>query len=104
MAAIKKGENVKVLRGKDSGKEGEILMVIKNDITRKPERVIVKGVNISKKSVKPNAQLGIAGGIFEIEKSIHISNVMKLDGSKPVRATKTKKSAKVDTVKNNSKE
>jgi large subunit ribosomal protein L24 len=101
MTTIKKGENVKVMRGKDAGKEGEVLMVIKNSITKKPERVIVKGINISKKSVKPNAQLGIAGGIFDIEKSIHVSNVMKLDSGKTVKAKKT---TKVATVKENSKE
>ncbi len=76
MLKIRKGDNVKVMRGKDSGKEGDVLAIIKGV---KNTRVIIKGVNIVKKTQKPNAQLGIKGGITEIEKGIDISNVMLID-------------------------
>lgn len=76
MLKLRKGDNVKVMRGKDSGKEGEILAILKKD---KSIKVIIKGVNIVKKTQKPNAQLGIQGGISEIEKGIDISNVMLID-------------------------
>ncbi len=67
---IRKGDTVVVLRGKDRGKMGEVLKVIKDE-----GRVIVKDVNIVKKHVKeiPNVR---EGGIYEMEAPIHISNVM----------------------------
>ncbi|SHK38260.1 50S ribosomal protein L24 [Thermocrinis minervae] len=69
---IKQGDKVVVMRGKDKGKVGEVLKVI-----REKNRVLVKGVNIVKKHVKaiPNVR---EGGIFEMEAPIHISNVMLL--------------------------
>lgn len=81
MRKIKKGDTVKVMRGKDAGKTGEVLMVLnkKNKSGKLNEMVVVKDVNIAKKSVKPNPQLGVAGGIIEIEKPIHMSNVMYFD-------------------------
>jgi len=84
MVKIKKGDNVRVMRGKDSGKDSEVLKVIKMKNTYK---VLVKGINIVKKSQKPNPQLGIAGGISEMEKPIDISNVMLVDKKtgKPTR-------------------
>lgn len=84
MLKIKKGDNVKVMRGKDAGKEGEVLtLVFKENSTR----VVVKGVNVVKKTQKPNAQLGIVGGMSEKEMPIDISNVMLVDkkSGKPVR-------------------
>lgn len=69
---IKKGDTVKVITGKDKGKTGEITKVLRED-----RRVVVKGVNIATKHVKPS-QLS-AGGIQKIEASIHASNVMILD-------------------------
>ncbi len=67
---IRKGDTVVVLRGKDRGKVGEVLKVIKDE-----GRVIVKDVNIVKKHLKeiPNVR---EGGIYEMEAPIHISNVM----------------------------
>ena len=84
MLKIKKGDNVKVMRGKDSGKEGEVLAIVKKQNSIK---VLIKGVNIVKKTQKPNAQLGIVGGINEMEKPIDISNVMLVDkkSGKPSR-------------------
>ena len=66
---LKKGDNVKVLSGNDKGKTGEILEVIP-----KTERIIVKGINIRKKHVKPRKQ-GEEGGIIPSEFSIHSSKV-----------------------------
>ena len=66
---IKKGDNVKVLSGNDKGKTGEVLEVIP-----KTQKVVVKGVNIRKKHVKPRKQ-GVEGGIIPVECSIHSSKV-----------------------------
>ena len=66
---IKKGDTVQVLSGNDKGKTGEVLEVLP-----KTSRVIVKGVNIRKKHVKPRKQ-GEEGGIIPVECSIHSSKV-----------------------------
>ena len=64
---IKKGDTVKILAGNDKGKTGEVLEVIP-----KTEKIIVKGVNIRKKHVKPRKQ-GEEGGIIPVECAIHSS-------------------------------
>ena len=66
---IKKGDTVEVLSGNDKGKTGEVLEVIP-----KLQKVVVKGVNIRKKHVKPKKQ-GEEGGIISVECSIHSSKV-----------------------------
>ena len=66
---IKKGDTVKVLSGNDKGKTGEVLEVI-----HKTEKIIVKGVNVRKKHVKPRKQ-GEEGGIISVEVAIHSSKV-----------------------------
>ena len=66
---IKKGDTVQVLSGNDKGKTGEVLEIIP-----KLQKVIVKGVNIRKKHVKPRKQ-GEEGGIISVECSIHSSKV-----------------------------
>ncbi len=66
---IRKGDTVKVLSGNDKGKTGEVLEIIP-----KTEKIIVKGINIRKKSVKPRRQ-GEQGGIIPSESSIHVSKV-----------------------------
>ena len=72
---IKKNDKVKVIAGKDKGKEGTVEKVFPSK-----ERVIVKGVNIVKKQQKPtNANPN--GGIVEVEAPIHVSNVMLIDPS-----------------------
>ncbi len=81
---IKRGDNVIVTTGKNKGSKGEILEVIKKE--GKDPRVIVAGVNIVKKHVKPSAS-NPQGGIVEKEASIHISNVALMD--KNGKATKT---------------
>lgn len=66
---IKKGDTVQVLSGNDKGKTGEVLQVIP-----KTEKVIVKGVNVRKKHVKPRKK-GEEGGILSVETAINASKV-----------------------------
>ena len=77
---IKRNDVVEVIAGKDRGtsdkpKRGRVLRVIADK-----NRVLVEGVNMIKKHVKPNPQRNIKGGIAEQEAAIHISNVMLVDG------------------------
>ena len=67
---IKKGDKVKVLAGKDKGKEGTIL----HSLPQK-QRVVVEKVNIVKKALRPTQQ-NPQGGISSVEAPIHVSNVM----------------------------
>ena len=69
MRKIKKNDDVIVIAGKDKGNRGNVLSVLDND------RVLVAGVNKVKKHQKPNPVKGTTGGIVEVEKSIHISNI-----------------------------
>jgi len=62
---IRKGDTVQVLSGNDKGKRGEVLQVLP-----KVEKVVVKGVNVRKKHVKPRKQ-GQEGGIIPMECPIH---------------------------------
>jgi large subunit ribosomal protein L24 len=77
---IKKGDKVVVTTGRDKGKSGEVLRVL-----RDVERVVVQGVNMVKRHTRPAA--GQTGGIVEKEAAIHISNVAHIDpkSSKPTR-------------------
>lgn len=69
MAKLKKDDKVIVIAGKDKGKVGAVLNVINGS------RVVVEGANTVKKHQKPNPQKGEQGGVVEMEKSLHISNV-----------------------------
>ncbi|MEN2435766.1 50S ribosomal protein L24 [Weeksellaceae bacterium A-14] len=80
---IRRGDHVIVTTGKNKGSKGEVLEVIKKE--GKDPRVIVAGVNVVKKHVKPSAQ-NPQGGIVEREASINISNVAIVD--KNGKATK----------------
>ncbi|MDE3105654.1 MAG: 50S ribosomal protein L24 [Acidobacteriota bacterium] len=71
---IKRNDRVEVIAGKDKGKQGRVLRVIADK-----NRLLVEGVMIVKKHVKPNPQQNIKGGIAEQEATIHASNVMLLD-------------------------
>ena len=68
---LRKGDLVEVISGKDAGKRGRILKVI-----RERGRVIVQGVGFIKRHTRPNPQRNIKGGIAEREAPIHVSNVM----------------------------
>ena len=71
---IKRNDRVEVIAGKDKGKQGRVLRVIADR-----NRLLVEGVMMVKKHVKPNPQRNIKGGIAEQESTIHVSNVMVLD-------------------------
>lgn len=72
---VKTGDKVKVIAGKDKGKEGTVIKTL-----AAKDRVVVEGVNMIKKHQKPNNQYP-QGGIIELEAPIHVSNVQLLDPS-----------------------
>jgi len=67
---IKKNDEVMILRGKDRGKVGRVLIVMPAK-----DRIVVEGVQMIKRHTRPNPQKQIKGGIVEKEAAIHISNV-----------------------------
>jgi len=75
MNKIKKGDDVIVIAGKDKGKRGNVLRVQDNG------RVMVDGINIVKKHVRPNPQAGETGGIVEQEAALDISNISLYDAA-----------------------
>jgi large subunit ribosomal protein L24 len=83
MQKLKVNDTVQVLAGKDKGKQGKI-----KSINFKTNRVVVEGVNMVKKAIKPN-QMNQQGGIVDMEKAVHISNVAPLDpkSGKPTRVS-----------------
>ena len=79
-AKIKKGDRVVVLAGKDKGRQGKVLRVFPKD-----ERVVVEGLNIAQRHVKPT-QGDPQGGIKNKEAPLHVSNVAIVDSKgKPTR-------------------
>lgn len=84
---VRVGDNVKILAGKDKGKEGKVIKTMKTI-----DKVVVEGVNIIKKHQKPT-RTNESGSIVEVEAPIHVSNVKILE--KEVKETKkTKKASK----------
>ena len=78
---IRRNDTVRVITGRDKGKEGRVLRVFPNDA-----KVLVEHVMLSKKHVRPNPQRNVKGGIAEQESRIAISNVMLVCGTcGPVR-------------------
>jgi len=69
---IKKGDKVVVISGRDKGRSGEVLRVMKDQ-----GRVVVQGVHMIKRHTKPAA--GNPGGVVDKEGSIHISNIAIAD-------------------------
>jgi large subunit ribosomal protein L24 len=67
---IRRNDNVKVITGRDKGKEGRVLRVFPNDA-----KLLVEHVMLVKKHVRPNPQRNIKGGIAEQESRIALSNV-----------------------------
>jgi len=70
--SIRTGDKVKVIAGKDKGKEARVLATLPHK-----ERLIVERVNMMKKATRPT-QRNPKGGILELEAPIHVSNVMLL--------------------------
>ena len=97
MNKIRKGDQVIVLTGRDKGKRGAIAQRVDAD------HVIVEGVNVVKKHVKPNPLKGTTGGVIDKTMPIHQSNVaiynaatgkadrvgIKIDGDKKTRVFKS---------------
>lgn len=101
MQKLKVNDTVQVLAGKDKGKQGKI-----KSINFKTNRVVVEGVNVVKKAIRPN-QANQQGGIVDMEKAIHISNVALLDpkSGKPTRVkVKQEKGVNVGRVASKSKQ
>jgi len=97
MNKIRKGDQVIVITGRDKGKRGVITQRVDD------EHVIVDGVNVAKKHVKPNPMKGTTGGVIDKLMPIHQSNVaifnaatgkadrvgIKIDGDKKTRVFKS---------------
>ena len=97
MNKIRKGDQVIVITGRDKGKRGVIMQRVDD------EHVIVDGVNVAKKHVKPNPMKGTTGGVIDKLMPIHQSNVaifnaatgkadrvgIKIDGDKKTRVFKS---------------
>ncbi|HOW49141.1 MAG TPA: 50S ribosomal protein L24 [Rubrivivax sp.] len=69
MKKLRKGDSVIVLTGRDKGKRGTVARRVDD------ERLIVEGINLVKKHVKPNPMKGVTGGVIEKSMPIHQSNV-----------------------------
>lgn len=67
---VRKGDKVRVIAGKDKGKEGKVLRAYPEK-----QRVVVENVHMIKKATRPS-QRNPQGGIVEMEGTIHVSNVM----------------------------
>jgi len=97
---LKKGDTVKVISGESRGTQGKIVSI---DV--KKERAIVEGVNMISKSEKPSAK-NTNGGIVKKEGSIHISNLMFVEGGKTVRLGRklNEKTQKLECISSKTKE
>lgn len=85
---VKVGDNVKILAGKNKGQTGRVIKTL-----RKDNKVVVEGINIVKKHVKPN-RMNEVGSIVEVEAPIHVSNVKVVEDKKEKKTAKTTKKAK----------
>lgn len=92
---VKVGDNVKVLAGKDKGKEGKVIKTLKKD-----NRVVVEGVNMVKRNTKPRTTEE-KGGIISIEAPIHVSNVKVIskETKKETKVVKKEAPAKKEVAK-----
>ena len=70
MNRLKKGDEVIVICGKDKGRRGTVMQILKDG------RVLVENINMVKKAQKPNPNLGVTGGIIDKEMAIDRSNLM----------------------------
>jgi large subunit ribosomal protein L24 len=90
---IRKNDMVKIIAGKDKGKTGRVIRVV-----REKDAVVVEQANMVKKHRRPS-QANPSGGIVDIEAPIHISNVLLLDGKTGkgtrIRSTKNQDGSKV---------
>lgn len=70
MEKIRKDDEVIVIAGKDKGRRGTVKARVKGG-----DYLLVEGVNVAKKHVRPNPMRGVQGGIIDKEMPIHVSNV-----------------------------
>ncbi len=84
-ATIKKKDKVVVLTGKDKGRTGVVL-----EVDLKKDRALVEGINMVKKHLRPNSQMGTQGGIEDREAPMHVSNLMVIcpECGKPTRISR----------------
>ena len=75
MNKIRKGDQVIVLTGRDKGKRGTVTSRVDE------QRLMVDGVNVVKKHVKPNPMKGTTGGVVDKTMSIHQSNIAIFNGA-----------------------
>ena len=90
---VKVGDNVRILAGKDKGKEGRVIKTLKKD-----NKVVVEGINMVKKHVKPN-RMNEIGSIQDMESPIHVSNVKVVSKDEKKTSKKEVKEAKAETTK-----
>ena len=88
---IQKGDEVKVIAGRDKGKVGKVRSFVGDN------KVIVEGVNEVSKHTKPSAS-NPQGGIVKQEAPIHISNLNVVEDGKPVRVGRVLKDGKLVRV------
>jgi large subunit ribosomal protein L24 len=79
---VRKDDTVEVISGSHRGSKGRVLQIL-----TKRNRVVIEGVGLFKKHVRPS-QTNPKGGVEEREGSIHISNVRKVEGAKAAKAAK----------------
>ena len=95
---IRKGDQVIVRAGRkqDRGRVGEVLRIVTASGDANAEKVVVKGVNVRTKHLKPS-QTNPQGGTINVEMPIHISNVSPVD--KDGKATRVRYQTKDDGSK-----
>jgi len=76
---VRKGDLVQVITGDDKGRQGTIMRVI-----TKRDQVLIQGINVHKKHIKPNQQYQ-QGAVIDKEMPVHISNVLPVVDGKPTR-------------------
>jgi len=74
MKKIRTGDEVIVITGKDKGKRGSVLVI-------DGEKVVVEGLNLVKKHVKPNPMKGTTGGVESKSMPLHTSNIALVDAN-----------------------
>ena len=89
---LKKGQTVTLTVGADKGKSGEIIKLFPNTYC-----ALVKGINVKKKHQKPSKEQ--KGGIVNIEKPVHLSNLKVIDGKKDTKIIKKVDKKKTDHKK-----
>ena len=90
---VKVGDQVTIIAGKDKGNSGRIIKTLKKD-----NKVVVEGINIIKKHVKPN-RMNEVGSIVEVEAPIHVSNVKLAEVKEAKKEPKKAKTTKKETKK-----